>query len=270
MSITTGIHDGIPFADYLALDAISSSRLKAMGRSPAYCRWQMDNPSEPTAPMLVGSLVDCMLLEADAVPDRFVSKDWNDRSHENKARTAALLSAGIAPVPTLDYERAEDIVKAVRAHPFWSDLRDMRTQVTAYIEANPGSKCRPDILANYQGRPVLVDLKVCRQATQDLYPRSCWSLWHPHQLAWYRDILRSLGHEVDLCYILAVHPQPPHEVTAYEMTDAMLDAASVVVEKRADAYADCVASGVWPHGEPTMVVDPPAWALPDEVSLFDE
>jgi len=57
---------GVPAETYHAIDACSSTRLKDMGRSPAYCRYMALNPKPPTAAMAVGSYVDALLLDPDA------------------------------------------------------------------------------------------------------------------------------------------------------------------------------------------------------------
>ena len=272
LNVTTALASirSMPMADYLALDACSSSRLRNLGRSPAYCRYMIDHPAPATDAMRLGSLVDCLLTEPASEGARFAVKDYDARTKEGKARRDLLAESGLTVLDADDYHRARTIAASVRLHPFWGALKDARYQQTVYVEGSPGRKARPDILATYGTGLAVVDIKVCRQASQDIYPRACWGLWHPQQLAWYADCLRLAGENVVSSWTLAVHPQEPHEVTAYQMSDAMMKVALEVVLRREEKYADCVASGVWPDGDELVVVEPPEWTMPDEVQTEEE
>jgi hypothetical protein len=61
-----GVYPGVPFRDYIALDAVSSTLLKAMRRSPAHALAKRDEPQWSDALML-GDATHLMTLQ----PERF-------------------------------------------------------------------------------------------------------------------------------------------------------------------------------------------------------
>jgi len=266
---TPGIRHGVPIDDYHAIDACSAGRLRDMGRSAAYCRMRMEEPTPDTPAMAVGSFVDALLLDPDT-SDAFALKDFDARTKVGKQRRDELAAAGVRVLSEADWDRAHAIYHAVQASPWWSSLEDVWTQTTVlWDDLDLGIRCRarPDILA-YAGR-ILCDLKVCRQAIEGEYQRRCVSLYHPQQLAWYARGLAEVGYEVRERVILAVHPEPPHEVTAYRMSAELNAWADAAVLDRATFYAECVRSQSWPAGNAEVEVPLPEWARVNEQNRVD-
>jgi hypothetical protein len=67
-----GINIDTPESDYFAFDACSNSRLTDMMDSPAECRFNIDNPSKPTAAMVLGSAVDTLVFTPKEFNKRFM------------------------------------------------------------------------------------------------------------------------------------------------------------------------------------------------------
>jgi hypothetical protein len=66
------IQHGLPFRDYLAIDAVSQSLLKVVGsRSPAAAKWEREHPSDPTPAMVLGQLVDAMAMPVQPIEEIF-------------------------------------------------------------------------------------------------------------------------------------------------------------------------------------------------------
>jgi len=261
------IEYGLPIEDYHAIDAASSGRLRDMGRSPAYCRYRIDNPIHDTTAKIVGSFVDALLLAPDEAA-RFAPKDFDARTKDGKARRDELEGAGIRILAQPDYDRAMSIFHALQAFPWWADLPDVCAQ-SSVLWTDPENeipcRARPDILAD--GGRILCDLKVCREAAQNVYPRRSVMLWHPQQLAWYARGLEEAGVHVEERYILAVHPDPPHEVTAYKMSAELNGWADGIVAERLGYYAECVKANNWPSGVPEVEIGLPNWITTPEVSF---
>ncbi len=264
-----GIHS-LPFSEYQALNAIRSSFLRDLGRSPAYAKWREANPSEPSAAMKLGALVDAHVAGGD--PDLFAPKSFDARTNEGKAQRADYAARGVTVLDAEDYERGMAVVAAVRAHPVWADLSDIRLQTTVvWRDMALLCKARPDILAVRRNKLVLLDLKVCRDNSESVYPRKCLSLWHPQQLAWYCRGLFACGEPVARCGTLTVHPEPPHEVTLYWMSRELTAYAETVVEKRLAIAQHCAAQGAWPAGPAEVTVPAPLWAEDEMMeSQFNE
>lgn len=68
---TTGVHTELDFESYQSTEACSYSRLKLLQRSPAHLRWELDHPTPPSPAMILGSAVDCLVLEPARFNERF-------------------------------------------------------------------------------------------------------------------------------------------------------------------------------------------------------
>jgi len=185
-------------------------------------------------------------------------------------RRDALADAGVAVLAQDDWDRCHAIYEALLASPWYAALGSHSTQVTAlWVDGDTDIACkaRPDILA---ADTILCDLKVCRQATPDVYLRACVSLYHPQQLAWYARGLAANGVNVRERWVLAVHPEPPHEVTAYRMTPDLCEWADKVVESRMLYYEECKVANSWPSGMGEIDVPLPEWAQAGIAGQIDE
>lgn len=267
---TPGIHTGIPLEEYHAVDACSSSRLRDLGRSPAYCLHRQSVQSKDTPAKVVGSFVHALLLDPTET-DRFTVKDWDGRTKIGKARAAEVAELGLTVISEADYARAHAIAAAVERHPWWQALEDRQHELTAlWSEDGVPCKARPDLVATLRGRRILADLKVCREGTQDIYERACLRLWHPQQGAWYARGLRSCGVEVAERWIFAVHPEAPHEATAYRITGGLCAWADETVDGRFAHYVECLVGQSWPVGADEVDVPLPDYLMSDEVDLPDD
>jgi hypothetical protein len=80
-----GLWPGVPYEQYAAWDACSSSRLSRLLRSPAHARAYIDGQIEDDTPAKAfGSAAHCAILE----PDRFASAYV--RAPEGDGRTKAV------------------------------------------------------------------------------------------------------------------------------------------------------------------------------------
>jgi hypothetical protein len=64
-----GIVENMPFEEYLAVDAVSSTGLKLFARSAWHYKNRVD--IDPTPSMLRGTLAHCAVLEPDALSQRY-------------------------------------------------------------------------------------------------------------------------------------------------------------------------------------------------------
>ena len=67
-----GIYEGIPFDDYLKIDAVSNSLLNEFRSCPARAKYYMDNGSVSTEAMNMGSALHTAVLEPHLFDSRFV------------------------------------------------------------------------------------------------------------------------------------------------------------------------------------------------------
>lgn len=67
-----GVYPLIPATAYHAHEALSNSRITDMMRSPAHCRWAMDNPDDDTPATIFGSALHAMVLQPEIFDAEFV------------------------------------------------------------------------------------------------------------------------------------------------------------------------------------------------------
>ena len=70
---------------YFEHPAVSMTRLKWFAKSPAHCKYYMENKPEPTAAMIFGGVYHCWMLEPTEFSRRYVVKlDLPRRSKKDK------------------------------------------------------------------------------------------------------------------------------------------------------------------------------------------
>lgn len=286
----TGIHDGIPFADYLAVPACSNSRLSHIHeRSAAYCKYRLDGGGSQTDAMVLGVAAHAAVLEPGALERRCVvagqceavAKSSGERC---KAQGSLFRDGGWycrvrghAPPPPPD-EPAEtravltreqfDSVLAIResvwSHPRAAVLLDscLRFEASAFwTDTLTGLPCkaRPDALGP---AGLCIDLKVSAGARPSKFPRYCLDYGMHRQAAFYMDGLRELGKPVEEYRIVAVESTPPYEVVVYRLHPDALEIGRNEIAVLKATYAECARTGIWPGfsatDEDLML---PAWAM---------
>lgn len=269
----SGLIDGYPADAYHARDAVSASRLKAMRRSAAHCRWELDHPRRTPA-LDFGCAFHSYCEDPTGFLSRYaVEPDVDGRTKAGKAtREAFALSLhGRTAIGSDDFARIAGMTAAVMAHPEARQLvrAPGRVEVSGFWrDAEHGLPCklRADKLV---GRTV-VDLKTTEDASPAAFPRSVAKYGYHIQAAWYLAGLGALKADVDEFVIVAVEKAPPYGVAVYRVDDVALvqgyDEARVLLGN----YAECVRTGVWPcYSDNIEPITLPAWALApgDELNL---
>lgn len=285
-AVQPGVYPDAIADDYHRWDALSSTRMKWMERSPAYCRYMIDHPQEPTDAMRLGTACHFAVLEPGQFEARYVTAGQCAAVKKDKTRCrndGHILRGGAwycgvrghAPEPEQDepqefrsvlraeeYAKASAIRDAVAHHKQASELLygggvDVEE---SFVWKDPytGLMCkgRPDAHAAHG----LIDLKVTRDAHPLRIERFIGKMGLHRQLAFYMEGLRANGHEPAAQYIVAVEPEPPHEVYVYKAHADMIRAGERHVEMLRQRYARCVKANHWPEDDnPHDSVSIPNW-----------
>jgi len=170
-------------------------------------------PKEQTTAMLVGSYVDCRLLEPAKYPA--FREEHRDAIHKRGGFKRA------------DFERADQMVDAVKRQEYVMKLLEGESQaiLTGDIQGVP-FKSKLDVLN--RDTMTLVDLKT----TADVNSKT-WSAKHSRKVgfidAWdywtqmyiYLDLCGRNDIEIKSCYIVAVDKKSPPAVRVYDMSDTV-------------------------------------------------
>ncbi len=266
--IATGFHPGLPFPDYLALERLSPSGAKLLGRSPAHYRHNRTHPAAETAALRSGKGLHSLALEGrDAYADDFAIEPKADgRTREGKAIKAAFAeeAEGKTILTAAEGELVESMAAAIAAHPLAPALIEGGTPELSMIWNDPETGCpckgRGDLCKFEAG--AILDLKTTLDASPAAFARSVMSYGYATQAAAYLSGAAALGADVRDFIILAVEKSAPFAVGIYRLPDATLELGRRRWREACELYAACLESGCWP-GYPETITELalPNWAM---------
>lgn len=256
-----------PEAEYRAAKPeLSQSVIKTlMAQSPVHARFQLENPTEPTPAMKLGTATHCRILEgSEAFAKRYaVAPTCDRRTKDGKAIYEAFLAehAGKDIVSADDMVQIEGMAAAVESHSLAGALfRGGAAEISAFGTVNGASiKGRFDYFHEADG--VIVDLKTTLDASPDEAQRYAVKYGLHVQQFVYSEIYRSITGKAsaDFVFVL-VEKNPPFGVAVVRLTKEAVEAARSQVEKALALWKQCEKSGVWPgYGDNVITVDLPAW-----------
>ena len=265
-----GIYLDIPNEQYhREIDALSSSGLRLLDRSPAHYREAMENPPEPTPAMALGSAFHSLMLEPDTFDDNFaVAPDINRRTKAGKEAYAAFEAEnkGKAVILPDDFDQIRAMkIAALKSETVRGIFSSMHTERTI-IWNDPlygfACKCRPDI--ENPAIEFLWDLKTCVDASPDGFSRDAARFGYHLQADWYltganvahgRTVYRNFG-------FICVEKSPPYAVQVYVADAEFMNAGKEKNSILRNKYELCLRGNKWP-GYPDRVVplSLPRWAV---------
>jgi hypothetical protein len=271
-----GRHEGVDDDTYhREWKALNNSTLSNLKRSPAFCRWQMDHPTEDTAAFEFGKAVHCAILE----PDRFsltyqlspqCPEDRNPRGWHNtndyKAAKADLLNRGHKLLSQSDFDAVRRIRDNLYGAP--SAARDLLEHMTStevsYVADCPetGLRCkvRPDI--EVPAGNIAADLKTSSGASPDSFARSIYQYGYHRSKAHYLDTLNAEGsHQWEQYLFLVVEKTAPYEFAVYDLEPFATELGRREVSKLKALYKQCEERDEWPgYNTEIQSVGVPEWA----------
>lgn len=295
-TIETGLHRGLPMADYLAIAAMSASRIEALRRSPRWYRHSLAQPQKTSDALERGTALHLMMLEPALYETRYVIAEpcavklgeKSKRAGEPCGNPGLFQLAGIGWAcgqhirgGTVVDSEAETISKeidaqvrgmaaAIHAHPRARSLFEGRGDFEAtivFVDPETGVLCkvRPDRLIERAG--MYVALKTTRDATEFAFPRDAENRGYFRGLALYRRGLRAIGWPYSTTAVLAVESEPPFDPVPYLVPEEDLDSADREVTRLLHRFKQCQTEDHWPgHAQEFLNLRRPRWATNDEES----
>ena len=267
---------------------ISASGLKYIHRSPAHFYAQFLDPNRvikpPTPAMLLGTYVHCAILEPERFAKKYVCADDTDIC-------AQIVEGGAkSPRSTGEYKRwLDDFKKSaygkeIIAQEDYNTCTAMRNAVwelrhvakllegavteksILFIDEGSGAACkaRPDAIKHLNGRPVIIEVKTCENASPAVFGRQVVNYGYHNQAAFYIDGFMAMGMSdvAPLFVFLAIEKEPPYASALYYSPDDVL--ALGRSENAADlrTYSECLRTGRWPgYADVIRPLQFPQWAL---------
>lgn len=269
-----GIYQGVPMDQYLRWDAIGSSDLEHIHRSPAYAHFWKTHDEEvddDRGARSWGTALHMLCLE----PRRFdqavgiLPPEHDGRTKEGKALKAQLETEREVVIKHAAAEEVRRAAARVRAHRSAGALLASSgpTEVSVVVR-DPVTgllcKCRPDKLIPSKG--VLLDWKSTRMPSQRAFTKQAFDLGYDRKISfylWQLNLLRELGPapEYSIGAIVSVQNDEPYETCVYAVRGETLEVAQVSWRKDLARWAECKESGAYPgFDEDVKILDLPDWA----------
>lgn len=277
-----GIYENVPFATYLAWDALSNSRMSAIAKSPLHFS-EYEPPSGTTA-LRLGSLAHCGVLEPLSVAKRYaVMPDYHldgENTTANGTQSTSVATNYVKDkqaefrrvncdkeiVSEADYEAMAGIVHALRRdRQTWELLSGEGPIELSLVWDDPatGIRCKARIDKVTGNR--MADLKTTGNIFK--FQRSIVDYAYHRQMAHYQRGYAVLTGELLEPWLVPVESSKPHVVMAAPLGDDTLALGERKLDEALATIAECKASGVWPGPEPPSAWDVPEWALVDNSPL---
>lgn len=279
---TTGIHAGVPVAEYEAWDALRSSHLKAFRKTAAHARHAMLLPREPTEALELGQATHAAILEPGSFEAEWIAAPKLDRrTKAGKLKWAEFQEAqGTKQIlKQHEYDLCLQMRDAVWEHPLAGAVLGERpglNELSVLFEIpgaadqvppdRPGrlGKARVDRITVHEGWTVVADVKTAIDASRPGFARAVANFDYHIQAAWYLDGLDVLEEHPRRFWFIAVEKTPPFCVAVYELEPEALDAARVEIANYLDRYWLALREDRWP-GYPAEVqfLALPRWRMPE-------
>lgn len=273
----------MPAAEYHARRSeISKHGIDQLTVCPAKYKHNLDNPSEPTAAMRIGSLLHLSILEPDefkrvtafvpADAPRKPSQAQRDAKNPSPESVASITwwdnfyseIVGKEIVTVEEYASLSGMGEAVRSHPVASALLKKEGWTEAcffWIDPETGAKCRARMDRVIPELRLILDIKTAEEASAAKFSRACGNYRYGVQSAIYPDAAQAVLGDNDWRFIfIVVEKKKPHFVAVYEADEMMRDLGQAEYRLDLAKYQECVTSGKWPGY--TETIEPiflPAW-----------
>lgn len=234
-------------APKLEIPPLRYSRLKLMGRSPAHCRYALDQDLagvagwDDTPARRLGRLAHAIFLgqplPAVFTGARRAGKEWDAFLEAN---------AGREVVKQDEFDQAQAMAASLSAN---DEARELLTgkyiEHTLYFDI-AGRNCRatPDV---FEPGKYLTDLKTTSDASPDRFPWQALKLGYHGQLTFYKDAVIAAGLPApERLAIVAVESKPPHVTNVFQFTERAEDFGRRTWRLWFEQFMNCERSGAWP------------------------
>lgn len=271
-----GIVYGMPEGEYHApKDELSSTGAKLILESPARFKYQVvdDNRVHRDAYDL-GTAVHTKVLgvgaKAVTCPPDLLDKTGGMRTAAAKEWKEAQQAAGVPVVSAAELGVIDAMAESVLAHPTGRMLfeRPGNPEVSVFDEyLGVKRRGRFDYLPDEGG--IAVDLKTSLDASVRGFAKSAVSFGYHVQRGHYLDILRRLGRDADMLFVV-VEKSAPYLTAVHRLNEQFAEMGEAEALEAVDVYKRCMESGVWPGypDEPTEI-QPPMYAIYDYQDKYE-
>jgi len=268
-----GIYDGMTDAEYHAdptIDgSLSTTGAKALLRSPAHYKWQIENRVEKSA-FDVGHAAHALILGVGMEVAVFDHDSWRTKIAQEDRDNARL--EGKVPMLEKDYAPIVAMAESVLAHPIARSLLEQpgkaeQSMFAVDPESGVWMRGRVDHLPDAGfGRTTMVDLKTADSADPDDFDRVAAKYGYFIQDPWYQRLLTlTRGDDLIEFKFLLVEKTAPYLVSVCELDSEFASIGCARMRRAIDTYKRCRDANDWPgYSEMTHLIGAPRWLAYEE------
>ena len=244
----------MPPEEYYKSSGVSQSALQWLIQSPAYYKWRLENPVEPTASMKLGTAVHMAILEPEKFATAYIALPEGDgRTKEVKDARAAVIAQnpGAEFLSASDYLACQEISVAVNDHSQAGQLLGFSRlhsieQSMYWVDAKTDLLCKGRVDGIIPAESTIIDLKTCRSALPREFERSAFSLGYHIQAAYYVDGYAALTNSLPKFYFIVVEREAPYQTIVYQADDNFLEYGRREYRTLLELYKHCTETNSWP------------------------
>lgn len=296
--VAPGWYADMPMADYLAIEAMSSSGVEAFRRYPLYFKHNQDNPRPETQGMREGTALHLALLEPEKFKGKYISlgicqatKKGDGQPCYNRASVLRKspqnlfwqycgqhdpykgepMPEGVEVMPADALERIEGGRLSVLAHPDarqFFEGKGASELVGIWIDPDTGVLCKLRLDRQIdRADHIHADLKFTVDASREGFRRIAGRLGYHRKAAWYRRGLASkeLGKPASASVFIAVESPKPHGCQTFILDETQLKRVGEDISGLLWRYRECLESGIWPGYDTGLRhLEFAKWDMPEE------
>lgn len=250
----------MPAVEYFATDALGSTDVKNLLRSPAHFLTQRASTKSSRA-LELGTLIHECILEPELWLQRKVVGEINRRTKAGRAEWERLTSSPAPWVTKADRELCDAIRDAVLKNRLVCALLEQATQrELACFWENDGVDCKARIDA-YGENGLLLDVKTTQDASMEGFRSSIARYRYHVQAAHYASgVYRVTDRWPDFAFI-AVEKEPPFSSAVYVLDEEAMGAGLGLCERAYRVFRNCSANRDWrAYPERIQTISLPRWA----------
>ena len=220
--------------EYFALKAISASQLKQYDKG-AYWFWKTSpfnpekGPEEESDALAFGKLCHCVLLEPEALKERYEVVDFGKSRSNKKYAEAKEQFPGKLIINQEEADRAFKMYSEIKQHRLASAILDGATAEMPYMwtdgETGLPCKCKIDAIKRTKAGLVVIDYKT----SSDIQSVLNWpqKLQYPIQSAFYSEAVKQKYGEDPVEFVFVIQSNRPGEEDVVCVANVEYDTQSV-------------------------------------------
>lgn len=248
-----GIYYDVSAEDYFSWNCFHKSWVSATLKSPKHLKLKMEEDKK-TEPMIIGSLVDALVLDAperdnfEILPDTYINaKDkempFTMRSNSCKKMHQDIIDKGMMPITNEQFKKAQTIRDGIFENPVAAEwIKSMKKQVAiVWDDPETGIRCKARLDGQMQG--FIADLKTSRDASPFSFARDAARLGYHTQAGMYIDGWKQLNPGANPKWnFIVVENEAPYCCAVYELDEESIDAGRIRYRMALAKYEDYMES----------------------------